>query len=161
MVIRSANEVSDQSAVERKREGRLLSVNSISCVYCLGEHLSKDCSQIVEVNKRKEVLRKYKRCFKCLKKGHVIKNCRDKKNCDKCKKSGHHISICNPAPEQATTTTNLHVTKKGAIAFQTVQAKINVPGKPSVLCRLLLDTGSYKTVPQRVANQLQGKLVRY
>eukprot|EP00794_Sanderia_malayensis_P016438 gene16438-18073_t len=162
LVIRSANEVNDQSAFERKREGKLLSVNSTSCVYCLGEHQSKDCTQIVDVNKRKATLRKYKRCFKCLRKGHVVKNCRDRGQCDKCKKSGHHVSICNPEETTVTTTTNLHVTEKGAIAFQTVQARISVPGKPSVQCRMLLDTGSDKTyMLQKVANQLQARPVRY
>eukprot|EP00794_Sanderia_malayensis_P006640 gene6640-7388_t len=145
LVIRSANEVNDQSAFERKRERKLLSVNSTSCVYCLGEHRSKDCTQIVDVNKKKATSRKYKRCFKCLRKGHVARNCRDRGQCGKCKKSGHHVSICNPEETTVTTTTNLHVTKKGAIPFQTVQARISVPGKPSVQCRMLLDTGSDRT----------------
>jgi len=67
------------------------------------------------------------------------------------------VSICNPE-----TATNLHVTEKGAIAFQTVQAKINIPGKPSVPCRMLLDTGSDKTyMVQRIANKLQGRPIRH
>ena len=58
--------------------------------------------------------------------------------------------------------TNLHVTAKGAIAYQTVQAKINVPGKRPVPCRMLLDTGSDKTyLVQKVADKLNGKPIRH
>ena len=34
----------DQPGIERKKEGRVLSVRSTSRVYCLGEHQSKECS---------------------------------------------------------------------------------------------------------------------
>eukprot|EP00794_Sanderia_malayensis_P019549 gene19549-21481_t len=78
------------------------------------------------------------------------------------KKSGHHVSTCNPKETTVTTARNLHDTEKGAIAFQTVQARISVPGKPSVPCRMLLDTGSDRTyMLQKVANQLQARPVRY
>ena len=59
-------------------------------------------------------------------------------------------------------TPNLHVTTKGAIAYQTVQAKINIPGKDSVPCRMLLDTGSDKTyLVQKMAEKLKGKPIRH
>ena len=157
LIIRSAMEVRDHPMVERKRKGKLLLVNSTSCMYCLGTHMSKDCTQIAEVKKRKEILRKCRRCFKCLRKGHVVKNCRGKHQCDSCENSDHHVSICNPE-----TSTNLLVTEKEAMAFQTVQAKINIPGKPSVPCRMLLDAGSDKTcIVKRLANKLQGRPIRH
>ena len=83
--------------------------------------------------------------------------CRDKRQCDKCKKTGHHTSIC-----RGETTPNLHVATKGAIAYQTVQAKINIPGYDSVPCRMLLDTGSDKTyLVQKIADRLKGKPIRH
>ena len=59
LVIRSASESHDQPGIERKKEGRVLSVSSTSCVYCLGEHLSKECSQVKDSDKRRNILRKY------------------------------------------------------------------------------------------------------
>ena len=104
LVIRSASESQDQPVIERRREGRVLSVNSISCVYCLGEHQSRECSQVKDPDKRKDILRKYNRCFQCLRKGHPQRKCRDERQCDKCKKTGHRTSIC-----RGETTPNLHV----------------------------------------------------
>ena len=85
------------------------------------------------------------------------RKCKEKRACEKCKKTGHHTSICM---EDATP--NLHVTTKGAIAYQTVQAKINIPGKDSVPCRMPLDTGSDKTyLVQKIAEKLKGKSIRH
>lgn len=54
-------------------------------------------------------------------KGHTQRKCKEKRTCERCKKIGHHTSICKE--------NILHAGTKGAIAFQTVQAKINIPGK--------------------------------
>ena len=40
------------------------------CDFCLEPHQSTQCKKFPEVGERKDVLRKFKRCFKCLKKGH-------------------------------------------------------------------------------------------
>ncbi|XP_065052644.1 uncharacterized protein LOC135681921 [Rhopilema esculentum] len=88
---------------------------------------------------------------------HPQRKCRDKRQCDKCKKTGHHTSICS-----GETTPNLHVATKGAIAYQTVQAKINIPGYDSVPYRMLLETGSDKTyLVQKIADKLKGKPIRH
>ena len=42
---------------------------------------------------RKEFLVKSGRCFQCLKKGHLSKDCRSKANCQNCR-GRHHTSIC-------------------------------------------------------------------
>lgn len=70
---------------------------------------------------------------------------------------GHHTSSCKEE-----TTPNLHVTTKGAIAYQTMQARINIPGYDSVPCCMLLDTGNDKTyLVQKMADKLKGKPVRH
>ena len=157
LVIRSASEPHDQPGIERKKKGRVLSVSSTSCVYFLGEHQSKECSQVKDPDKRRNILRKYNRCFQCLRKGHMQRKFKEKRACEKCMKTGHHTSICM---EDATP--NLHVTTKGAIAYQAVQAKINITGKDSVPCRMLLDTGSDTTyLVQKIAEKLKGKPMRH
>jgi hypothetical protein len=45
----------------------------IKCAYCLGEHSHENCKKITDINERKQLIRKYGRCFICLKKGHISK----------------------------------------------------------------------------------------
>ena len=63
-----------------------------SCVYCTGDHYSASCEAVTDVNKRKDILRNHGRCFVCLRKGHIFRNC-TKRNCRICGKR-HHQSIC-------------------------------------------------------------------
>ena len=58
----------------------------IKCAYCLGEHSHEECRKITEVNERKQLICKYGRCFICLKKGHISKNCSSDVNCSACGK---------------------------------------------------------------------------
>ena len=68
--IRAKTEIQERSE-DRVKEGVVLSLSRLSCVYCKGDHLNKDCGQITDLLRRKEVLKKYKRCYQCLHKGHV------------------------------------------------------------------------------------------
>ena len=45
-------------------------------------------------HERKSILRKYARCFVCLKSGHRSFDCRSNQNCRNCK-GKHHVSVCN------------------------------------------------------------------
>ena len=67
--------------------------DNVSRVCCLGQHNSWKCTKISSVEARRGLLRKFIRCFVCLKKEHVNKNCDSKYKCNKCS-SRHHISIC-------------------------------------------------------------------
>ena len=58
--------------------------------------------------------------------------------------------------------TKLASNHKGAIAYQTVKAKINILGKHSVQCCMLRDTGSDETyLVQRIADKLEGRPIRH
>ena len=52
---------------------------------------------------RKELLKTYERCFVCLRKDHINRNCSAKFKCHNCR-GGHHVSICqaNLSPLQPT-----------------------------------------------------------
>ena len=60
---------------------------------CLGDHEPGNCEKVTTVTKRKETLRRYRRCFGCLRKGHITLDCKSKKTCE-CGKSDHHRSLC-------------------------------------------------------------------
>ena len=64
-----------------------------TCCYCQQSHSPKDCTTVTNVNARKQMLRSNGRCFNCLRKGHIGRNCRSSSKCQRC--SGrHHTSIC-------------------------------------------------------------------
>jgi hypothetical protein len=64
---------------------------SIRCAFCQKPHYSASCEDVCDVNKRKEILKRDGRCFVCLRKGHITKQC-DKR----CRKSqGLHHQLIN------------------------------------------------------------------
>ena len=75
--------------------GATLLVDSTSpqCCFCQQGHPSQDCRTVTGVELRRERLRKNGRCYICLAKGHVARNCRSKIKCLSCK-GRHHVAIC-------------------------------------------------------------------
>lgn len=53
----------------------------IQCVYCGKFHFFASCESVTDPNARRNLLVKSNRCFKCLKVGHQVKNCKHPKNC--------------------------------------------------------------------------------
>ena len=64
------------------------STNGPACTYCRGKHPSKDCGTVIDVLVRKDLLKKYGRCFVCLRKDHISRNCTSKSKCHYC--GGRH-----------------------------------------------------------------------
>ena len=62
------------------------------CVYCSGIHFSASCESVTDINARKTVLKRDRRCFTCLRKGHNSEQC--DKTCRRCNSGKHHQSIC-------------------------------------------------------------------
>ena len=52
------------------------SSNTTPCCYCNQLHLPTNCSTVVQVEARKQSLRRSGRCFSCLRKGHLGRICR-------------------------------------------------------------------------------------
>lgn len=64
-----------------------------ACYFCGQPHYSSACSVVTSVDERKRILRENGRCFVCLRKGHIVRNCRSKSRCSSC--SGrHHSTLC-------------------------------------------------------------------
>lgn len=64
-----------------------------TCTYCKQGHPSDSCKMVTNPAARKDILIKQGRCFVCLRKDHLSRNCPSKNECFKCK-GKHHISIC-------------------------------------------------------------------
>ena len=62
-------------------------------VFCKKRHPLYKCRKVTDISQQKSILRKNGRCFLCLERGHLIKNCSINHQCNKCK-GKHNITIC-------------------------------------------------------------------
>eukprot|EP00731_Ephydatia_muelleri_P013896 Em0007g1206a len=92
-LVASSTMAAPRKSKDRPTATSLLSSESTCCTYCGRAHPSSCCRTISSVTDRKEFLVKSGRCFQCLKKGHLSKDCRSKANCQNCR-GRHHTSIC-------------------------------------------------------------------
>ena len=146
-----------------------------TCTYCRENHASNVCRNVISIATRKEILKRAGRCFVCLKRNHISKDCSSRMKCLKCGRQ-HHISICtsdanndvqslntpnveglaslsqsrtshDPPRESSGRPTVLYVNASTPILLQTAKAAIYRPGQPNekFLARLILDTGSQRS----------------
>ena len=158
-----------------------------TCTYCRKDHTStcNACKNVTSIAARKEILKGAGRCFVCLKKNHISKDCSSRMKCLKCGRQ-HHISICTsdtnnevkslhtPTVEGSASLpqsqrlcsllressgrpTVLYVNASMPILLQTAKAAIYNPGlaNEKFLARLILDSGSQRSY---VTNRVKYKL---
>ena len=136
---------------------------------------------------RRECLRKQGRCFVCLKRSHLARDCPSNMACLKC--SGrHHVSLCemdmrpqqrqpesmvsqnngNTAntrpyrpPSQVSQTRAFYVGSHDSILLQTAQAFIgNGNASTGIRARVIFDSGSQKSyITQRARDQLNPQTI--
>ena len=76
-------------------------VEKVACIFCRKGHKTENCKVVKSWKKRSQILRKQGRCFICLTKNHISKNCTQKSPCGIC--SGeHHVLICRKSIEGET-----------------------------------------------------------
>ena len=68
--------------------------SNILCVFCSKPYFSASSEEVREIGKRKDILRRDKCCFLCLKRWHRAASCDRSTNCPNCNKR-HHQSICD------------------------------------------------------------------
>ena len=149
-----------------------------NCAFCLESHLHEDCHRIKDVEERKKLLSKFGRCFNCLRKGHLAKNCSDRKKviCKYCKGKNHsalcvesqgnvetqenqRVPVNMESVGMTTTGNSMHVSTGNSVALQTAQAQI--AGKGTSRVRVLFDTASHKSfVTSRVVKSFELETLR-
>ena len=68
----------------------------VSCTFCKQSHTSARCGIVTDISARRNLLNQQGRCFVCLRRNHMARNCSPSKVCHIC--SGeHHMSICENA----------------------------------------------------------------
>ena len=66
-----------------------------TCAFCLESHAHENFPKVTMLDERKKLVKKFGRCWICLRKGHRAAACRYQKNgCTKCK-GKHHLAICD------------------------------------------------------------------
>jgi len=66
--------------------------HQIKCVYCGQPHWPDECDKFTTLQSRREKLKGS--CYKCLQRGHLLKDCQRGRVCVHCGKQGHHRSLC-------------------------------------------------------------------
>ena len=143
-----------------------------NCTYCRQIHASHLCKIVTDKAARKDILRQQGRCFICLRKNHVARNCESKGKCFSCA-GKHHVSICDGRSlplkpdempkviNQSSKTNALYVSGKDSILLQTAQIYIHgVDAKEKIRARLLFDSGSQLSfICQDIASHLKLPIV--
>ena len=76
-----------------------------NCCYCRESHFPSACKSVTGVETRKQVLRREGRCYVCLKRNHLSRDCRSNTRCNQCN-GRHHTSLCQRAQGQTNVTTS-------------------------------------------------------
>lgn len=127
----------------------------ITFIFCKQGHRSVDYVVTI-VSETKEILKKHGRCFICLKRSHIVKDCNSKWGCSNCAQR-HHPSLCM-ANDTLTIDNSLagvprkwtaSVDSKTSILLQTCIALASNPAsvqpQEKYPVRIILDSGSQRT----------------
>ncbi|XP_077547597.1 uncharacterized protein LOC144159784 [Haemaphysalis longicornis] len=135
--------------------------NPQRCLFCLSvKHRSEVCdSDEWSLKRKKQLLFKEGRCFRCLKKWHMAKDCRGRLRCDKCPRR-HATTMCAPDAssrnEVTSTPVSLVSRQTGPmVLLQTLTATVKGSAS-SGRYRILFEGGSQRSFMTADASQKLG-----
>ena len=67
--------------------------NNFACAFYRANHPHEECRKVSDLEERKRLVRKFGRCFRCIRKGHRVRECRATTKCSK-SQGDHHLSLC-------------------------------------------------------------------
>ncbi|XP_032799831.2 uncharacterized protein LOC116936783 [Daphnia magna] len=82
------------TATEYPRDRKQYAAVKRRCLFCNDKNSTAKCD--ITLEKKLELIKKEKRCLKCLGQNHQVRECWSTRKCYKCGQ-GHHTSICNKA----------------------------------------------------------------
>lgn len=145
----------------------LLTSKNENCAFCLKPHPHEDCKKVQDVETRKQLARKFARCFVCLRKNHRARECKSNLTCKGCGGS-HHLALCSsqgarvlsePSNPVVSSSGMHHIKSGGRVALQTAQGIAK--GKKEDRVRVLLDSGSHRSfMTFETAKIIEPKIVR-
>ena len=107
-----------------------LGSSNIGCCYCgKDDHAPVYCKTIVSVDVRNRMLREQGRCFVCLRRGHIGRNCRSSIKFNVCK-GRHNTSVCFRSKNERSSHSNSVPDVQDSSASQTQSRGLN-PKTPS------------------------------
>ena len=128
------------------------------CIFCNGNHYDAKCTTIVSSSDRKTHLAINRKCFLCLRTGHMASLCpvKHRYKCQTCNRVGHHNKVICPNADNNSSARQLPGATESTFAGQTTTtlltsaAAIELPSatvqlQPSVEARILMDTGSHRS----------------
>ena len=153
-------------------------LSSDACSYCDQGHSSSSCTTVTDIESRKQILKKSGRCFNCLRRHHMSRDCRSATRCQHCN-GRHHTSICQKRHDTTTSTssstpttqsttqaslpthgsrsTSMYTDVRTPVLLQTAKAIVANPDQPEcqMVVRVIFDGGSQRSyITQEVRQQL-------
>ncbi|GBN44277.1 hypothetical protein AVEN_211376-1 [Araneus ventricosus] len=151
---------------------------NVKCIYCGELHDSENCMQL-DLDAKRDVLKKQARCYLCLKPKHRINECRRRQWCENCSKK-HNKSICSQLENKPNknedneivsaishckdinTSNKLEVAARSSVLLQTCTAVVRYPESDKFEpVRVLLDNGSMRTfINREISKKLKLNVIR-
>ncbi|XP_077531269.1 uncharacterized protein LOC144143378 [Haemaphysalis longicornis] len=133
------------------------------CFFChSGEHSSEACeAEELSLSCKKEMLAKAGRCFRCLKKGHLARDCRSQLKCGKCTRR-HARCVCpadspnNDMENVTSAPVNLVAKQAGSVVLLQTLSATTAGAKTSGRYRVLFNGGSQRSFITASASEKLG-----
>lgn len=139
-----------------------------NCLFCSGNHSTVSCGSNISLERKRDILKSKKLCFRCTKGNHNSRNCRTKNlKCAKCDKR-HATSMCDPkylasqnGSNNDKSSSSLFTSQNANnVYLQTATAYIKNAEIAPTLIRLILDSGSQTTfIKETVSRQMNMEVI--
>ena len=150
--VKSGNRSSDKSSnTDPTTAAALLNPRgTVSCTYCRKSHPSAKCQVVSDIAARQDLLRKQGRCFLCLRKNHLARDCTSPSKCLNCSQL-HHVSIC------PCLITSINLARQSHVAVQNQQKPGQAKRIKFIECHASNQSKQVNSNQQQVeVNQTQG-----
>ena len=95
----------------------------LACYFCGQPHYSKECSVVTSIDERRRILLQNSRCYVCLRKGHIVRNCRS--STDVALATVVTTAVCQNAVSRLSTSQSVVTPKNSPSTTTRVSAQLN------------------------------------